>query len=258
MSNGEVAADSVALGLGRGLRGCLFDLDGVITKTAVVHAAAWKEMFDGYLRETAEQAGTPFVPFDDVADYGTYVDGKSRGDGIRSFLASRNVRLPEGDPQDHPDARTVCGLGNCKNALVLRRIREDGVEAYAGSLRYLAAVRAGGLRLAVVSSSANCRAVLAAAGIADLFEQRIDGITAQREQLRGKPAPDLFLAGARALGLEPAECAVFEDALAGVEAGRAGGFGQVIGVDRAGQAEALRAHGADVMVSDLAELLDAS
>jgi beta-phosphoglucomutase family hydrolase len=247
--------DSAAVGLIPGLRGCLFDLDGVITKTAAVHAAAWKEMFDAYLAEAAARTGKRFVPFDDVAEYDDYVDGKSRADGTRAFLASRGVSLPEGDPDDPADAVTVYGLGNRKNDIVLRRIREDGVQVYEGSLRYVHAARERGLRCAVVSSSTNCQAVLVAAGVEDLFEQRIDGLTAKHEHLKGKPAPDMFLAAAQALGFEPVECAVFEDALAGVAAGRAGGFGQVVGVDRAGQARALRQHGAGVVVSDLAELL---
>jgi len=244
------------LGLPDPVRACLFDLDGVLTKTAQVHAAAWKEMFDGYLRERAAERGERFVPFDEQGDYDEYVDGKPRSDGVRSFLASRGIELPEGADDDPPGAETVHGLGNRKNELVLRLIRERGVEAYEGSVRYLRAARAAGLRRAVVSSSANCRDVLAAAGIEELLEARIDGIVARREHLHGKPAPDTFLAGARALGVEPAEAAVFEDALAGVAAGRAGGFAYVVGVDRAGQARALREHGADVVVSDLAELLD--
>lgn len=251
-------ADNHAVGLADGLLGCLFDLDGVITKTASVHAAAWKEMFDAYLEESAQQAGEPCVPFDEVGDYETYVDGKSRADGTRSFLESRGVRLPEGGPDDPVGAMTVHGLGNRKNEIVLRRIRENGVEVYDGSIRYLREVRARGFGCAVVSSSANCQAVLEAAGIEDMFDQRVDGVTALREGLRGKPAPDMFLAGARALGLEPSRCVVFEDALAGVAAGRAGRFGQVVGVDRAGQAAALREHGAAVVVSDLADLLLAS
>jgi HAD superfamily hydrolase (TIGR01509 family) len=186
------------------------------------------------------------------------VDGKPRADGTRSFLASRGITLPEGDPDDPPDAQTVNGLGNRKNVLLLEMIRTQGVEPYEGSVRYVRAARDAGLRRAVVSSSANCHDVLVAAGIDDLFEARIDGVVARREHLRGKPAPDTFLAGAKALGLAPAEAVVYEDALAGVEAGRAGRFGYVVGVDRVGQAEALKAHGADVVVEDLAELLDRS
>ena len=246
----------MTLGLPDGIRGCLFDLDGVLTKTAAVHDAAWKEMFDDYLRERARRAGQPFVPFDPAGDYEEYVDGKPRADGTRSFLASRGIDLPDGSADDPPDAETIRGLGNRKNEILLRRIREDGVEAYQGSVRYVRAVRDAGLRRAVVSSSANCRDVLVAAGIADLFEERIDGVVAEREHLKGKPAQDTFLAGARALGLEPSAAAVFEDALAGVAAGRAGHFGYVIGVDRAGHAAALRAHGADIAVPDLADLLD--
>jgi beta-phosphoglucomutase family hydrolase len=246
------------LGLPDGTRACLFDLDGVLTKTAVVHNAAWKEMFDAYLRERSRRTGEPFVPFDPGRDYDEYVDGKPRADGTRSFLASRGIELPEGSEDDPPSAETVHGLGTRKNEIVLRRIREDGVEAYEGSVHYVRAARDAGLRRAVVSSSANCRDVLIAAGIEDLFEARIDGVVAGREHLRGKPAPDTFLAAARALGLGPQAAAVFEDALAGVEAGRAGRFRFVVGVDRTGQADALKKHGADIVVTDLAELMDHS
>ncbi len=246
------------LGLPDQVRACLFDLDGVLTQTAKVHAAAWKEMFDGYLHERAQRTGEAFVPFDAVGDYDEYVDGKRRADGTQSFLKSRHIELPEGNPGDLPDAETVAGLGNRKNIIVLRKIHEDGVEAYDGSVRYARAARDAGLHRAVVSSSANCAEVLEAAGIEDLFEERIDGVVIVREHLRGKPAPDAFLAGARALHVLPAEAAVFEDALAGVAAGRAGKFGFVVGVDRAGQAEALREHGADVVVTDLADLLEPS
>jgi len=247
---------SGVLGLPDGTRGCLFDLDGVLTQTAKVHDAAWKQMFDDFLRDWSRRTGQPFVPFDPVADYDKYVDGKPRLDGTRSFLASRGIELPDGSEDDPPDAETIHGLSSRKNQIVLERIRADGVEAYEGSVRYVRAVRDAGLRRAVVSSSANAHDVLVAAGIEDLFEARIDGVVAEREHLRGKPAPDTFLAGARALGLEPRAAAVFEDALAGVAAGRAGGFGCVIGVDRVGQADELREHGADVVVADLAELLD--
>jgi beta-phosphoglucomutase family hydrolase len=244
------------LGLPSPIQACLFDLDGVLTQTAKVHAAAWKEMFDAFLRARATRTGEPFVPFDAVEDYDEYVDGKPRYDGVRSFLASRGIALPEGDRSDSPQAETVAGLGNRKNELVLALIRRDGVEAYDGSVRYVKAVRDAGLHRAVVSSSVNCRDVLVAAGIEDLFEVRIDGLIAPREHLKGKPAPDTFLAAARALEVEPSRAAVFEDALAGVAAGRAGRFGFVVGVDRVGQADALREHGADIVVSDLAELLD--
>jgi beta-phosphoglucomutase family hydrolase len=244
------------LGLPEAVRACLFDLDGVLTQTAKIHAAAWKEMFDAYLRKRAARAGERFVAFDVAADYDEYVDGKPRYDGVRSFLASRGIELPEGQEGDPPAAETVYGLGNRKNELVLRLIRERGVEAYQGSVRYLQAARKAGLRRAVVSSSSNCREVVVAAGIEELLEVRIDGIVAERDHLRGKPAPDTFLAGARALEVAPAAAAVFEDALAGVAAGRAGGFGCVVGVDRVGQADALREHGADLVVADLAELLE--
>jgi beta-phosphoglucomutase family hydrolase len=248
---------SAMVGLPAGVAACLFDLDGVLTQTAKVHAAAWKEMFDAFLRERAARSGGPVVPFDPVADYDEYVDGKPRYDGVRSFLAARGIDLPEGEENDPASAETVHGLGNRKNEIVLRLIREQGVEAYEGSVRYVRAAREAGLRRAVVSSSSNCRDVLVAAGIEDLFEQRIDGVVAERDHLKGKPAPDTFLAAAQALGVTPGQSAVFEDALAGVAAGRAGGFACVIGVDRVGQAEELRAHGADLVVSDLAELLDA-
>ncbi|HWC37925.1 MAG TPA: beta-phosphoglucomutase family hydrolase [Acidimicrobiales bacterium] len=244
------------LGLPPDITSCLFDLDGVLTMTAKVHAAAWKEMFDGFLAQRAEQRGEPFVPFDAHSDYDEYVDGKPRMDGVRSFLTARGIELPEGGHDDPPTADTVNGLGNRKNELVLRRIREQGVEAYPGSVRYVGAVRDAGLHRAVVSSSANCHDVLVAAGIDELFERRIDGIVAEAQHLKGKPAPDTFLAGARALGVDPAGAAVFEDALAGVAAGRAGEFGFVVGVDRVGQADALREHGADVVVTDLADLLE--
>lgn len=245
------------LGVPTGVTACLFDLDGVLTQTAKVHSAAWKQMFDDYLHERARRGDEPFVPFDAIRDYDQYVDGKPRYDGVRAFLASRGLKLPEGDPDDTPDAETIHGLGDRKNEIVLRLIREQGVQPYEGSVRYVKAVQAAGLRRAVVSSSTNCRDVLAAAGINELFEEIIDGVVAEREHLGGKPAPDTFLAGARALGVEPAHAAVFEDALAGVQAGRAGRFGFVVGVDRVGQADALRAHGANVVVDDLADLLGA-
>jgi beta-phosphoglucomutase family hydrolase len=229
------------LGLPDGVTACLFDLDGVLTKTAAVHAKAWKEMFDDYLRERGEER-----PFDLHDDYDEYVDGKPRDAGVRDFLASRDIHVSEDE---------VKRLGDAKNALVLELIRRDGVEAYEGSVEYLKAVRDAGLRRAVVSSSHNCRDVLVAAGIEDLLEERVDGVVAEELHLHGKPAPDTFLEGARRLGVEPSQAAVFEDALAGVEAGRAGSFGHVIGVDRVGQRDALRAHGADVVVDDLAELL---
>ena len=244
------------LDLPDGLRACLFDLDGVLTQTAKIHAQAWKEMFDGFLRDWAQRTGEPFRQFDRPTDYDEYVDGKPRLDGVASFLRSRSIELPMGSPSDPPDAETIHGLGTRKNELVLELIREQGVEPYEGSVRFVEKARDEGLRRAVVSSSTNCQEVLVAAGIDDLFEARIDGVVAERERLAGKPAPDTFLEGARVLGVEPAQAAVFEDALAGVEAGRAGDFGWVSGVDRSGQAEALRRRGADVVVQDLAELVE--
>src|SRR3954470_12827549 len=244
------------LGLPDGIEACLFDLDGVLTQTAKVHAAAWKQMFDEYLEDRARRTGEDFVPFDAGHDYDEYVDGKPRYDGVRSFLRSRGIELPDGSPDDAPSAETVDGLGNRKNELVLELIERDGVEAYEGSVRYVKAARDAGLRRAVVSSSTNCRDVLQAAGIIDLFEEIIDGTLAHEQGLKGKPAPDTFLGGRRPLGLEARAAAVFEDAVAGVEAGRAGNFGFVVGVDRVGHADALRAHGADIVVKDLAELLD--
>jgi beta-phosphoglucomutase family hydrolase len=245
------------LGLPDTITACLFDLDGVLTRTAAQHAQAWKEMFDDYLRRRADETGEPFRPFELPDDYDQHVDGKPRLDGVRSFLASRDIELALGTPDDPPDAETAYGLGNRKNDLVLELIRTRGVEVFEGSVRYVEVARESGLRCAVVSSSKNCREVLAAVGIDHLFEAVIDGVVGERDGLPGKPAPDTFLAGARALDTEPPHAAVFEDALAGVQAGRAGGFGYVVGVDRTGQAEALKEHGADVVVSDLSELRDA-
>jgi len=241
------------LGLPDSIRAGLFDLDGVLTRTAVVHAAAWKEMFDDFLRRRAAETGEPFVPFDATADYDRFVDGKKRADGVRSFLASRGIHLPEGSPDDPPTAATVDGLGNWKNELVLGKLAQ-GVDVYPGSVRYVEALRDAGLARAVVSSSANTKTVLDVTGLDKLFDGVVDGVVAERDGLAGKPAPDMFLAAAKALGVAPADAAVFEDALAGVEAGRAGGFGYVVGVDRVGQADELRRHGADIVVADLADL----
>lgn len=237
---------------------CLFDLDGVLTRTAAVHATAWTEMFDGYLRERAERTGEPYTGFDPVDDYGRYVDGKKREDGTRSFLASRGITLPEGDPDDPPDRETVRGLGNRKNALMLKIIDERGVETFGGSIGYVRAARKAGLKTAVVSSSANTVQVLRTAGITGLFDARVDGVVAAERHLPGKPAPDMFLEGARELGVPAEKAVVFEDALAGVQAGRAGGFAYVVGVNRVGDAhaKALAEHGADVVVGDLSELLE--
>ncbi|MFJ8442346.1 HAD family hydrolase [Kitasatospora griseola] len=243
------------LGLPDRINAFLFDLDGVLTQTAKVHAAAWKDMFDAFLRSEAERTGAPFVAFDPVEDYDRYVDGRPRLDGTRQFLASRGIELPEGASQDPPGSRTVNGLSAAKNDTVLRMIREQGVQPYRGSVAYLQRLRELGLPRAVVSSSANCRDVLKAAGIDGMFDVVVDGITAARDHLAGKPAPDTFLAAAEQLKVAPEHAAVFEDALAGVAAGRAGKFGTVVGVNRTGQAAALREHGADLVVDDLSELL---
>ena len=249
--------EKTRLGLPGSIRACLFDLDGVLTETATLHAKAWKQMFDEFLGSRAQSGGAPFVPFDEVSDYDEYVDGKPRDDGTRSFLASRSIELPEGTAEDPASADTIHGLGRRKNDVLLSLMRKWGVEAYPGSVRYLKAARHAGLLTAVVSSSTNCREVLIAAGIVHLFDARIDGLVATRKGLAGKPAPDTFLAAADALGVTPAQAAVFEDALAGVQAGRAGGFGLVVGLDRTGQAEQLRKHGADVVVDDLNVLMEA-
>ncbi len=239
-----------------GISACLFDLDGVLTQTEVVHAAAWQEMFNAFLRQRATRTGQPFVPFDLVSDYGRYVDGKPRADGARSFLASRGIELPEGSDDDDAGAETVHALGNWKNKILLQKIADEGALAYPGSIRFLRAAIAAGLGRAVVSASANCRAVLVGAALMDNFQVVVDAAVADSGKLRGKPAPDTFLAAARMLGVSPAAAAVFEDAQAGVAAGRAGGFGWVVGVDRIGQADALRREGADVVVRDLSDLLD--
>jgi len=243
------------LGLPDTTRACLFDLDGVLTDTASVHAAAWKQMFDEYLRARAQRTGEPFEPFDVKKDYGPYVDGRPRLDGTRGFLSSRGITLPDGEATDGPDAETVNGLATKKNDLVNEKIRTVGVDVYPGSVRYLHAVREAGLITAVVSSSANAELVLQVAGLTDLIDHRVDGVVAKQRKLPGKPAPDTFLAAAADLDVPKEHAVVFEDALAGVESGRAGGFGFVVGVDRLGQADALREHGADVVVSDLADLL---
>jgi beta-phosphoglucomutase family hydrolase len=247
---GGESADSLTLeGAGQalpldGIRGAIFDLDGVLTDTARVHAAAWKQVFDSFLRE---RDGAGFIPFDSAREYREQVDGKRRRDGVRSFLASRGIAAGEDE---------IRALAEAKDALVAEAILRDGVELYEESIAYLHAVAEAGVRRAVVSASRHCAEVLRAAGIDDLFELRVDGVTAEREHLQGKPAPDTFLFAARTLGVEPPACAVFEDALAGVEAGRAGGFGYVVGVARANGAQALRDHGADAVVADLSDLLD--
>jgi beta-phosphoglucomutase family hydrolase len=241
-------------GLPSTIRACLFDLDGVLTRTAELHRQAWKLAFDEYLQVLEQRDGLEFVPFT-AHDYERFVDGKPRLAGTRDFLASRGLQLPEGSPDDPPDRHTVWGLSNRKNDLVTELIATQGVHVYSGSVDYVRAARAHGLATCVVTSSANAAKVLSAAGIDDLFDARIDGVVAAERKLPGKPAPDTFQAGAAALGVDASAAAVFEDALAGVSAGRAGHFGCVIGVDRVGQGAALRAAGADLVVADLAELL---
>lgn len=243
------------LGLPENVTACLFDLDGVLTDTASVHTKAWTAMFDDYLRARAARTGAAFIPFDPGADYRTYIDGKRRDDGVRSFLRSRDIELPDGAADDGPDAETVQGLGNRKNAMFQQTLHTVGVTVFDGSRRYLEAVSTAGLAVAVVSSSSNTREVLELTGLDRFVDARVDGLTLRAENIPGKPAPDSFLRGAELLGVPPDDAAVFEDAIAGVEAGRAGRFGIVIGVDRVGQADALRDHGADVVVTDLAELL---
>jgi beta-phosphoglucomutase family hydrolase len=249
--------------------GVIFDLDGVVTQTAAVHAAAWKRLFDGYLSERAardgespavapESAGReiddPFRPFDLDADYARYVDGKPRYDGVRDFLASRGIELPWGDPSDPPETETVCGLGNRKNALFNAEVREHGVETYPSTIELIRHLQEAGIRVGLMSSSKNTAMVLDVTGTTDLFEVRVDGVVAAEVGLPGKPDPAMYLEAARRLGVDAARSVVVEDALSGVEAGHRGGFGLVIGVDRLGQADALRAAGADVVVDDLAEV----
>ena len=231
--------------------GVLFDLDGVVTKTSKVHALAWKAMFDNFLQEWTGRTGQKQPAFDIVGDYGRYVDGLPRHEGVARFLASRRIVLPQGQDSDAPEAQTIFGLGNRKNALLLELIRQHGVEVYPSTVSLIRDLRGHGYRIAVVSSSANCREILMSAGLLDLFDARVDGLDLARGKLRGKPMPDSFLEAARRLGISPSRAAVVEDALAGVEAGHAGGFRAVIGVDRLGQADALAQAGATVVVEDL-------
>lgn len=239
----------------RAYQAWLFDLDGVLTQTAEVHAAAWKQAFDEFLDAEATRSGETFVPFDPVGDYDRYVDGEPRKDGVRNFLAARSIGLPEGSDDDPPEARTVAGLGNRKNILVSRVLKTKGVAVYDGAVALVKTLRSAEIAVAVVSASENTQTALEAAGIADLVDARVDGRVVKDRQLDGKPAPDSYLEGARLLGVEPGRAVVVEDALAGVQAGRAGHFGLVIGVDHHDHADQLRAHGADVVVTDLAELL---
>jgi beta-phosphoglucomutase family hydrolase len=233
----------------------LLDLDGVITNTANLHAACWKQMFDEYLQTRATQRGEAFRPFDLATDYRLYVDGKPRFDGVRDFLACRGIQLPEGSPDDPPRADTVGGLGNRKNELVREILEDRGVERYEGSVELVQQLRQQGFKIAVVTSSENCSAVLKAAKLDALFDVRVDGTVIRAQQLAGKPAPDTFLMAAKLLGVEPTRAVVIEDAISGVQAGSNGNFGLVIGVARKGNAEELRHHGADLVVNDLSELV---
>jgi len=234
----------------------LLDLDGVITDTASIHAACWKQMFDEYLQSRALQRGEAFRPFDVKADYLLYVDGKPRFDGVRDFLASRDIHLPEGSLDDPSQAETVCGLGNRKNDLVNKIIEDGGVEPYEGSVKFLRQLRSQGFKIAIVTSSQNCTAVLKAVKLDHFFDVEVHGNTIHAQHLAGKPAPDTFLMAAKLLGVEPKRAVVIEDALSGVEAGSAGTFGLVIGVARKGNAEELRRHGAHLVVNDLGEFVN--
>ncbi len=253
-------ASPAQLGLPGTVVACLFDLDGVLTDTASVHASAWKRMFDDYLKQRSDQTGEPFKPFDIGTDYPAYVDGKPRPDGTRGFLASRDITLPEGQPDDDPSQDTVNGLGNRKNELVQQEIATNGVTVYQGSVRYLQSARDAGMRVAVVSSSANTEQVLRVTGLEQYVDARIDAQAAKAQHLNGKPAPDTFLAGARAVRAQADQSVVFEDAIAGVQAGHAGHFALVVGVDRVGKGHGdnLKQHGADVVVTDLDQLLERS
>jgi beta-phosphoglucomutase family hydrolase len=235
----------------------LFDLDGVLTATAKVHDAAWKKTFDAYLKERAAKNNEPFKPFDPDEDYSKYVDGKPRYDGVKSFLESRGIHLPYGDPHDPPEKETICGIGNRKEELVIKTLKTEGVEVYDGSVAWVKQLRKNGIKTAVVSSSKNCQAVLQAGGIEGLFDVRVDGHVVEDQKLPGKPAPDTYLHAAALLDAKPSRAVVVEDALSGVQSGRNGNFGLVIGVNRDGQehADALRKNGADVVVNDLKEML---
>jgi beta-phosphoglucomutase family hydrolase len=232
----------------------IFDLDGVVTNTAAVHARAWKRLFDDYLRQRADKAGETFKPFEIGSDYPRYVDGKRREDGVRSFLASRGIKLPDGDADDPPTAETVRGLGKLKDGYFLKDLETNGVEIYPSSVKLIEKLKANDVLVALVSASRNVKSVLAGAGLSDLFEVKVDGLVADEMKLPGKPQPDTFLEAAKRLGVEASQAAIVEDALSGVEAGRSGAFGLVIGVDRIGQGPALQEHGADVVVEDLGEL----
>jgi beta-phosphoglucomutase family hydrolase len=232
----------------------LFDLDGIITDTASVHANAWKKMFDEYLEEVATREGAPFEPFELDPDYVSYVDGMPRYNGVDSFLRSRGIVLEWGNPSDPPEKETVCGLGNRKNDMFNKVLKAQGAEVFESSVNMVRALKAKGKRVAVVTSSKNCDTVLAVAGLTDLFEAKVDGNVAVERKLAGKPDPHTYEEAARMLDSTPARSVVFEDAISGVQAGKAGGFGLVIGVARHDDPDALKANGADIVVRDLAEL----
>ncbi|HET9170763.1 MAG TPA: beta-phosphoglucomutase family hydrolase [Actinospica sp.] len=255
----DVSDPAAALGLAPGTRGCLFDLDGVLTATAKIHAEAWKKTFDTFLAAYDRRTGRQDAPFDKAADYENYVDGKTREDGIRSFLASRGIEIPDGGAEDAPGTESVHGIGEAKQWAFMSLLEQHGPQVYEGSVRYVKAAREAGLGCAVVTSSTNCADILRAAKIADLFDGTVDGHDVAAQHLHGKPAPDSYLAGAKVLGIDPGHAAVFEDALSGVEAGHAGSFGTVVGVDRVGgdHAAHLSEHGATVVVKDLSDLLGA-
>lgn len=239
-----------------GVDAVIFDMDGVVTDTARIHALAWKQAFDEYLRREARRKGRPFRAFDARRDYTAYVDGKQRYDGVRSFLSSRAISLPDGNPDDPPDRETVCGLGNRKNLLFLSRLERSGVAAYPSTVRLAKRLRERGTRTAIVSASRNCGNVIRAAAVDQLFDVKVDGVDLDSMGLKGKPAPDIFLEAARLLGCAPSRVAVIEDSLAGIEAARSGGVGLIIGVDRRGRGRRLKERGADIVVRDLAEVLD--
>jgi len=233
----------------KNIKALVLDMDGVITQTAKVHAQAWKRMFDDYLLRRGKQEGKAYEPLSIATDYRQYIDGIPRYDGVRNFLASRSIILPEGTPEDAPGVETVAGLGNLKNQYFQEVLHSNGVEPYPDTVAWLQQQRAQGLRTAVISASKNCKAILASAGLEDFFEVRVDGVVSAEKGLKGKPAPDIFLEAARQLGVRPQEAAVFEDALAGVQAGKAGGFALVVGVDRTDDAAGLKKHGADLVIN---------
>lgn len=231
----------------------ILDMDGVITRSARAHAAAWKRMFDDYLRERAGRQGDRYIPFNDE-DYYRYVDGKPRYEGARSFLESRGISLPYGSPDDHPGKETICGLGNRKNRYFLEYLKENGVESYQSTTDFVQDLKARKKRVAVISSSRNAKEVLEAAGVRDLFHVVVDGVDAAERQLKGKPEPDIFLEAARLLDVSPERTIIIEDALSGVSAGKDGGFALVIGINRSGQNTELKSHGADIVIGDLSEI----